>query len=391
MTSMSGTVDGLNSSNRIFFFIIYFIYCFKSMLFYLSLDKNIIDEYIDILNIALVLISSIAVLYSNLRIKIIFSFIILFIFLNLFIEKNTYVISYIVIFSLCTLSAQISWEKIITTTLLTHCFIILFIAFPMVFFSQHFFIQDERFGERFTAGFEHPNTYGQYVVFIFTVFTLYLDTCTKNHFLQWIFGCLAALVLCIGVYYSYSRTTNYILFILLIYFTLTRFLKSTPFNSSFLSRFWILLTLGIIIFQFYSIIFYQTMNNGVKLNEILSGRLWYGNNLYAQVGSPRLLIGTNIDDFLPIDFFFIKYIYGLGVFVSIISVFVAYKFVRKNKYTWYVWGCLFSMLIVSISESYLTTPFFCIALFIIFSNSGGKELESEKDINQLLSNKMRKK
>lgn len=366
---MSGVVDGINSSNRKFFFIIYFIYCFKSMLFYLSLDKNVVDEYIDALNIILLLTSCIAMLYSKLSIKIIFSFLILFVFLNLLFEKNTYAIVYIVIFSLCTLSAQISWERVITTTLLTHCAIILFITLPMVFFSQHFYIQDERFGERFTAGFEHPNTYGQYVVFIFTVFTLYLDTCTKNHFLQWVFGCLVALFLCVGVYYSYSRTTNYILFILLLYFSLTRLFKSTPFKSLFLSRVWLILTLGIITFQFYSIIFYQTMNNGIKINEILSGRLWYGNAMYVQIGIPKLFIGTNIDDFLPIDFFFIKYIYGLGIFVSIISIYFAYKFICKNEYTWYVWGCLFSMLIVSISESYLTTPFFCIALFIIFSNS----------------------
>ncbi|MGL5898114.1 MAG: hypothetical protein ACRCZW_00365, partial [Lactobacillaceae bacterium] len=273
---MSGVVDGINSSNRKFFFIIYFIYCFKSMLFYLSLDKNVVGEYIDALNIILLLTSCIAMLYSKLSIKILFSFLILFVFLNLLFEKNTYAIVYIVIFSLCTLSAQISWERVITTTLLTHCAIILFITLPMVFFSQHFYIQDERFGERFTAGFEHPNTYGQYVVFIFTVFTLYLDTCTKNHFLQWVFGCLVALFLCVGVYYSYSRTTNYILFILLLYFSLTRLFKSTPFKSLFLSRVWLILTLGIITFQFYSIIFYQTMNNGIKINEILSGRLWYG-------------------------------------------------------------------------------------------------------------------
>lgn len=370
-------MNAFYSRDIVCFFTIYFIYSVKSLLFYLAIDENVISGVITGLNVLLFLISFIVMLSGDARSRVIFIVVVLIAGLNIILENNSYALVYIVIYSICYLTSRISWNKIISTTLLNHYIIIVFIAVPIIFFSQRFYIQDERFGERFTAGFEHPNTYGQYALFLFTTITLYLDSCTKQRVVQWIIACSAAFILWLGIYYSYSRTTSYMLVMCLIIFSFTRFLKNTSFQSVLLSRLWLLLTLCIIAFQFYSIIFYHSMANGIKLNEILSGRLWYGNSLYEHIGMPNLFFGYNIENYLPIDFFFIKYFYGLGIVISTASIIVAYVFIRRNAYSWYTWGCLFLLLAVSITESYLTTPFFCIALFIIFSNSR-KHCQSQK-------------
>ena len=362
-------MNAFYSREMVLFSVIYFIYCVKSLLFYLAIDKNLINEIITGFNVLLFLISIIAMLSTSFRTKVIFIGVVLIASLNVIIENNSYALVYIIIYALCYFCSRLSWREIISATLINHYAIIVFIAVPIIFFSKHFYIQDERFGERFTAGFEHPNTYGQYALFIYTIITLYLDSCTKHRIIQWVISFCIAIILWLGIYYSYSRTTSYMLIMCLVLFSFTRCLKTTPFKSVLLSRLWLLLTLGIIVFQFYSILFYHSIEIGPELNEIMSGRLWYGNDLYNQTGMPNLFLGVNIEDYLPIDFFFVKYFYGLGIFVSTISIAVAYIFIRRNEYSWYTWGCLFLLLTVSITESYLTTPFFCIALFIIFSST----------------------
>ncbi|WER22211.1 hypothetical protein P2E05_19610 [Providencia stuartii] len=236
-------------------------------------------------------------------------------------------------------------------------------------FSDYYFLFDDRFGERFTGGLDNPNTLGQYSLMFFNSIALYLEskninTRSKLPIVTIVFSFTLAVL-----YLTYSRTSLYLcisLYILFL-FSLLKKQNSTLQNRLLIKKVLVLTSIFFIALQFFFISFFKDISVLFIVNELLTSRLWFGNILYNDLGIPPLLHGVNIEQYLPIDFYFIQTIYSLGIIPFTVLFYITLKKLITTPLTLFMAFSILIMLLETMTETYFSVPFYSISLFIIFS------------------------
>ncbi|EPG1646368.1 hypothetical protein I8U97_002540 [Proteus mirabilis] len=353
----------------IVFFLLYTLYSIKSGFFSLAIKNEFIFRIKDITNISII---SMALFFSFLLSKnktkiylIVFNILSI---IGLVYFHNKFYLGFLLTISMLTLTSKIKWEVILKIIIFSNAITILFLCFS-VYFSEYYFLEDDRFGRRFTAGFDNPNTLGQYILMLFTVISLFLELKVKNPSTRLIITTSIFIIIFTILYLTYSRTSlilSSLFYITIIYSILLK--KNNHFLPRIKLKYLILFSsLFFIFLQFYFIINFKENNFLYKINDILTSRLWFGNILYSSLGFPNLLIGTNIEKYFPIDFYFIQTIYSIGLIPFIFLYFLAIRNLFNTNITSLMGYTLLIMLLETMTETYFSVPFYSIALFIIFS------------------------
>ncbi|EMB2320144.1 O-antigen polymerase [Proteus mirabilis] len=353
----------------IMFFLLYVLYSIKSGFFSLIINNEFIFQIKNFINVFLI-ISSVtsAFLLSKTRTKFYLAIFTILSIIGLFFFSNKSYLGFLLIISMLILASKIKWENILKIIIFSNIITIIFICFS-AYFSEYYFLEDDRFGERFTAGFDNPNTLGQYSLMLFTVTALFSELKIKEITTRLFIVSVIFIIILTILYLTYSRTS--LLLSVLFYFL---FLICTIYKKSnqFLPRKKIktllfLFSFSIIIIQFYFILFFKIDSFLYEVNDLLTSRLWFGNILFNSIGFPNFFIGTNIEEYLPIDFYFIQIIYSFGLIPFSILYFMITKKFFNTKITLLMGCTLFVMLLETMTETYFSVPFYSIALFIIYS------------------------
>lgn len=358
-----------NRFNYIFFLIFYTLYCVKSGWFSLAISESFFISLKDILNIVLLFLLLLSILLLNCRKKQIFLILFMvFSFVNIFIFNNKSYFGYLFIVSLMIYASTINWNILIKIIILANILTILSTTM-MTPFSDYYFLFDDRFGERFTGGLDNPNTLGQYSLMFFNSIALYLEskninTRSKLPIVTIVFSFTLAVL-----YLTYSRTSLYLcisLYILFL-FSLLKKQNSTLQNRLLIKKVLVLTSIFFIALQFFFISFFKDISVLFIVNELLTSRLWFGNILYNDLGIPPLLHGVNIEQYLPIDFYFIQTIYSLGIIPFTVLFYITLKKLITTPLTLFMAFSILIMLLETMTETYFSVPFYSISLFIIFS------------------------
>ncbi|EMF7616454.1 hypothetical protein [Providencia stuartii] len=359
----------------IFFIVIYTFYCVKSGLFSLAINESIFLELKDILNILLISLLLIIVFFlQDTKNKLFLLFFVFLTIVNILFFNNKSYFGYLFLVSLTMYSTRLKWSTLIKIIITSNIFTIILVLI-MAPFSDYYFMIDERFGERFTAGLDNPNTLGQYSFMIFSLIALYLETKKINSGLNALIITSIFLITIFILYLTFSRTS---LYLCLMFYTLYlfKFIKkdhSELKNRMKLKKALILFSLFLIMLQFFFIIYFKDIPFLFIINEVLTSRLWFGNILYNSLGFPPVFHGANIGSYLPIDFYFIQTIYNLGIIPFAILYYLTIKKLLKTKISLLMFFTLFIMLLETMTETYFSVPFYSISLFIIFSKKGKNE------------------
>ncbi|EJF4388333.1 O46/O134 family O-antigen polymerase, partial [Escherichia coli] len=204
------------------------------------------------------------------------------------------------------LSNGIYWRDIIRYLSLAHFLVILFII-PLVFFAEKYSFIDDRFGVRYTFGFHNPNTFSQYLISLYVVFLLLFVEVIKKKSLQF----LTVIILTLFIYGVISLTgsrTGMILTIITGFGFLACTLSKTNDKKRRKFVYLYILGAGILCFiQYYLALTYNHSEFSKNINTILSGRIWFSSQLTSQLWPVPYFHGVNINDYLPIDFFYVAY------------------------------------------------------------------------------------
>lgn len=297
--------------------------------------------------------------------RLIFFLFCLFVFFNIFFDNKSY-FNYIVTISLLTLAAQVPWRKLIESVFFIYILNIILLL-SLSYFVSAFFLFDDRFGYRFTAGFENPNTFSLYLIILYSVSILYIEQLPVSKGLLSITSFLLYLLLFFLVYLTFSRTGMALLSIFFVFHQL-----SLLFNKSRLSLkrkkisiTFTLLFLSIASSQFISIALFKSSALVETINTLLSGRVWHSYNLVDALGMPSAF-GVDIERYLPIDFYFVNVIYSLGFVCCIIFSYFIFKKIFRTKMTLFMGASLIVFTLLTLTESYFSVLFYSTALFIIF-------------------------
>lgn len=350
------------------FFIIFFsIYCAKSLFFSLSIeDSQLIYITKNIANTTLLSLAFLTFfLIPEKKWRFLFVFFLAISSINIILGNKNY-FNYIITISLLLLSSQINWNKLIKSLFIIYLSNI-FILSILSSFLSYYFLLDDRFGYRFTAGFENPNTLSIYLLTIFSITISYIETTKISKGIIFTISIFLYFITIVILYLSFSRTGLVLLTLLYICHTLT-LLKGNSrllIHRKMLFMSFLFITTTIIAFQFSSILYFQESTLIQKINHILSGRIWHAYNIYSELGIPKLF-GQNIENYLPIDFYFINTIYSIGWLPTIILIVIVLKKIYNLKSSLFMSVSLLLFIILTLTESYFSVLFYSISLFIIF-------------------------
>ncbi|MTC70888.1 hypothetical protein [Providencia sp. wls1914] len=355
------------------FFLFYSIYCIKTGIFSLKIEADGLDALKLALNILLLFFSLLTfITIKKTKIKTFYIMIMVLFILNLVIYNNDYYFGFVFIISLLLLSTNIPWISLIKLIMAAQ-FISIVILTPLIFFSDRFFYHDERFGDRFTMGFDNPNSIAQYLLSILCIILLKLDSSTTKKTTKIIFSLFTFTVISSLIYMTQSRTALTLTFIILPFFLLSLFITKKENEYKKTKLFIIAFSITLIIIQFILTISYNQHEITLVLNETLSGRIWHSYNIYSAVGLPNLLIGTSVIKYLPLDFYYIQTIYGLGFLPFLFLYLLAIKRLLKSLLSFFMLMVIFLMVLETLTETYFSVPYYSIALFIIFHKNQCKQ------------------
>ncbi|HHJ1199924.1 TPA: hypothetical protein ACQFLA_003006, partial [Proteus mirabilis] len=200
----------------IMFFLLYVLYSIKSGFFSLIINNEFIFQIKNFINVFLI-ISSVtsAFLLSKTRTKFYLAIFTILSIIGLFFFSNKSYLGFLLIISMLILASKIKWENILKIIIFSNIITIIFICFS-AYFSEYYFLEDDRFGERFTAGFDNPNTLGQYSLMLFTVTALFSELKIKEITTRLFIVSVIFIIILTILYLTYSRTS--LLLSVLFYF-----------------------------------------------------------------------------------------------------------------------------------------------------------------------------
>lgn len=362
-------VDNLYNSKikLILFFVSLFLYYYKSIFISLEISDEIKNLMSGLFNILLIICFAISLNFFRFKENCLIATLTLLFITNAALYNNIYLFGFIIVVFMLLLSSSIQWDILIKCIVLVHCLAFMLII-PLIFFSESYSYIDERFGVRYTFGFHNPNTFSQYLISFFIALNLLIFTIVKNASLKFFFIVMLTLTVFIIVELTGSRTGMLLTIMtgvgfLLCLFSKNIFLKRRRFVFLYIVSAFILCSL-----QYYLVATYSSSELSKLLNTYLSGRIWFASLLTNDIWPIPLFHGVNINDYLPIDFFYIAYFYNLGAIVGLWLVYLFTKKLKNQTYTPAMMIALWLSLTITFTENYFAIPLYNIGVFIVFSS-----------------------
>lgn len=356
-----------NSNQKVLiFFIIYFLYGFKVIIASLGLSSDYVEPIKGVFNILSILICALAAISFNKKQQLIIIILGVWMIYNYIFYNNYNLYDYIVLLSLVFICQSITYEKVIGALFYSNVIIILLII-PLLFFSEHFVMNDIKVGMRYTYGFIHPNIIAQYITSLFFMFCTFAFCKFKNRVFRFFFILAIYVFTVLLILPTQSRTSIIILsisaFLLLFYSHEVRLSDISKIKKY--SIFFMLII--IFLFQFLGCIYFRDYTFLFPLDYLLSGRLYQGNQLYISFGFPPLIHGFNIQEFMPIDFYFIGSLYSVGFLFTILTLLFLLYMLKKAQLDGVMYIVILMNLLTTFTEYHFQIPIYCIALFILAS------------------------
>jgi len=368
---------GTNDKKILYFSMLYFIYGFKTLLIGVNLTPSDINIFKDVLNILLFTVIILASVGQGLKFIIIMGVVSLLLVINSVFFGNIYLYDFIILLPMLSIINGVDRNKLIKLCFYMNIVMVLIII-PFLFESNSYYRVDDRIGLRFSYGFRTENTLAQYLIMLYGLSVLYMYRILtkKTHA---IFMALMILPLPYAlIYFTGSRTGLFVLILTAAGFVLSFFFKKDEKQYHMLKRALVALIILIASFQMYSAINFSNESWLLLANEILSSRVWLSNILYKSMGAPYFIHGVNLENYMPIDFYFIQYFYSFGIVLSSIFIFVFIRGFFRNTYTMPMLVVIFSSILSTLTESYFEAPTYNFALIIIFSYTLIDEKKIEK-------------
>lgn len=356
-----------HNTEYIFFIVFFFIYCIKSLLFSLALEEDTFLSILKIgLNFLLLIFSFLSYFFlESKKGKFLFIIFILIALSNIALGNKSY-FNYIITIALITLMTHLNWKQVIESLFFIYICTtgILLLLYPLV---EYHYLIDDRFGARFTAGFANPNTLSLYLLMLYSISMLYFETLKVSKSILLFISIIIYSLSCGLIYLSYSRTGMALISLFFIFQVLTLLFKNSRIRlrRKYFFTIFLFLVCFISFFQIYSAIYFQNSSFLKTINQLISGRIWHAYNLYQQVGPPSIF-GQNIESYLPLDFYFINIIYGIGFLPVLILSYITLKRIQVLKTTLFMAVSLLLFTLLTITESYFSVLFYSPALAIIF-------------------------
>ncbi|BBS48386.1 hypothetical protein [Klebsiella quasipneumoniae] len=247
---------------------------------------------------------------------------------------------------------------------------ILIITLPLLIFSDSWGSFDPRYGIRATYGFTSPNIVAMYLFSFYSGLMLYLYAVVKSKAIALFFLTLFLVVFTLLINDTVSRTSLFFLYLSYSVFLLS-LLFSWKNSWKILTYVCILLIVFIFIFQIYTSFNYNS-DMGV-INLALSNRIGLSSFLYQGVGVPKFIYGIDIEPYSPIDFFFIAYVYSLGVGLSLFLLLIFIKRLSNIKFNLALFAICIGGLLSTLTERQFLIPLCSIMLYIVYSKSLNKD------------------
>ncbi len=315
-----------------------------------------------------VLFSGIAFLLASNKEKISFIILLIIFCLAIFLYGNKYYFWCLSAYPLVIFYSRLNDEKTISVLLASILSAwLIFIPFQLLF-STNFFFHDDRY-IRLSLGFENPNTFA---VLLFVVYSLILAFLDRR---RDVFGgagyIIASLIILPLVYLTMSRTFLLTSLLLCAYFPF-RQIRLLKIHAKFATIILILIAC----FQFYLVSGYGTHNPAsYAFDSLFSGRVRLSYQMYASLGFPGLFLGSDISDYLPIDFFFPNLLFSSGWFFSFFYI-IFYIYILSNlkcKTNFISFLCLI-MIMLSLAENVFNIPIINYTIFFLYKSREIKRL-----------------
>ncbi|MEN3753688.1 hypothetical protein ABC733_16810 [Mangrovibacter sp. SLW1] len=241
----------------------------------------------------------------------------------------------------------------------------LLLILPFTLFSKYpLYAPDEVYGVRATFGFYNPNIAAMFILTICMSVCWFLKERSRDRIT---FLTLSTLISAGGfvlIEMTKSRTSEALLLILMLGVILSTLYPRPVFRRLFFLSI-SLLIIGIIYFQFNAIKNYDP--SVPDLNVLLSGRLSLGNALYMNVGAPNLLYGIDIEDFTPIDFFYVAYFYTNGILLSVLTIYLITRRIHQVKFNFLEIAIIAITVLTTLTERQILSPNCCLLIYIVYS------------------------
>lgn len=361
-----------NKNLTYFFMVFYFLYSFKTILLSSAIEDTSIDILKNLFNIITLIMAGISFLYIPLSRKVILSITLLLLVTNYVFYSSLAFYSYFVLLSMIFISEKISHYEVVKLIFFLNIILILTIM-PFVFFSNTFYVFDERFGYRLTLGFGNSNVMTQFFIMFFCIVNYFFALKKTNISMRNIISLLVFIPILILIYLSGSRTGLMMLTLCFLGFIWAINTKENVYNKKVYVLYFIGV-LSIIAIQFYLVNNFNANGLLITINQLLAGRVFYSNRLVNEVGHVPLFHGLNIDSYMPIDFYFIQTFYTLGAIATFVFLYIIISKMKKSNLTKYSVVVIFTCLIATATESYFMIPLYNFSLFILFSKLDRREV-----------------
>lgn len=358
--------DISNRNNGIIFYLFLVCYCFSSLAVIVS--KIGLDQtYINLLRYSFLIFSICIMAFSTIYFT--------------YKEKSVIIISVIS----CTLTIVLShstWSIVLINSLylIIYCrrltlsdiasaimfgnIVILIFTLPLVFFSDTWGAFDPRYGIRATYGFTSPNIVAMYLFSLYAGLMLYLYACIKSKVVAVLFLTLFLAILSLLINDTVSRTSILFLILSYVFFIFSLFSNWNK-KHKFLSYSTATILIIICSFQVYTSFNYNA-DMGV-INLALSNRIGLGSFLFQGEGLPKFAYGIDIEPYSPIDFFFIAYIYSLGIFFSAFLFILLLMRLCSIKINMAIFAICIGGILSTLTERQFLIPLCSIMLYIVYS------------------------
>ncbi|WP_251927547.1 hypothetical protein [Raoultella planticola] len=362
-----------NTSEKIFFLLFITCYFFSSIAVVVA-KIGLEQDYINFIRYVFLVVSLVIMAFST--------------FLLSFKEKIVIVITFISC-SLTILLSHSTWSIVLINSLYLamYCkrlslvnvanaimggnFCILVMTLPLLLFSDSWGSFDPRYGIRATYGFTSPNIVAMYLFSFYSGLMLYLYAVVKSKAIAFFFLTLCLIIFSLLINDTVSRTSllflflSYLVFLVSLLFSWTRSWKLLSYSSMFLIVF-------ILIFQIYTSFNYNS-DMGL-INLALSNRIGLSSFLYQGLGIPKFIYGIDIEPYSPIDFFFIAYVYSLGIGLSLFLLVLFLKRLCNIKMSLPLFAICIGGLLSTLTERQFLIPLCSVMLYIIYSKSLNKDI-----------------
>lgn len=362
-----------NTSGKIFFLLFITCYFFSSIAVVVA-KIGLEQDYINFIRYSFLVISLAIMAFST--------------FLLSFKEKIVIVITFVSC-SLTILLSHSTWSIVLINSLYLAMYCkrlslisvakavmvgnvcILVITLPLLLFSDSWGSFDPRYGIRATYGFTSPNIVAMYLFSFYSGLMLYLYAVVKSKTIAFFFLTLCLVIFSLLINDTVSRTSLFFLFLSYSVFLVSLLFSWTK-NWRILSYSCILLIVFILTFQIYSSFNYNS-DMGL-INLALSNRIGLSSFLYQGMGLPKFNYGIDIEPYSPIDFFFIAYVYSLGIGLSLFLLILFLKRLSNIKLNLALFAICIGGLLSTLTERQFLIPLCSVMLYIVYSKSLNKNI-----------------